>query len=209
MKTCYYCPREFRDKYNLLRHIMFKHKPQLDEGMKGQPDELCDGLTMYDHPSSAVYDNQLHYHNQAGTGRMEADDAEESEESAIDEEDTSESDEESEEKENPFESIVSTARDLLQKEIEQDKHAETDEEKINKRFQKIFREVYEKRILWMRALKRNPTHKKILETARKLRDDGLTKYDYEESIGASIAERKRLLNRLVPDYQESEENEED
>ena len=54
-------------------------------------------------------------------------------------------------------------------------------------------------LIWIHDLKRDSIHKKIMETAKDLRDD--KDFDYEESIERSISIRKTLLNRLVPAYE--------
>ena len=102
--------------------------------------------------------------------------------------------------ENGFDRIIEEAKVELQDELEN--KPEENEEKIKSRFQKIFREKYKDTILWMRILKKDPTHLKVMETAKNLRD--IEDYDYEDSIESAIMLRKHLLNRLVPHFQELE-----
>ena len=68
----------------------------------------------------------------------------------------------------------------------------------------LFREEYKNTLLWIHALKQSPTHKKVMQTAKELRESA-DDYDYEESIEAAIDRRKHLLNRLVSESEVVEE----
>ena len=77
----------------------------------------------------------------------------------------------------------------------------------HKRLQKLFRKYYMNVILWFRDLEQHPIHRKVMKTAQELRN-GPDNYDYKESLEAAMDQRKHLLNRLVPDPEAMEEEEE-
>ena len=64
-------------------------------------------------------------------------------------------------------------------------------------FQKKLGDVYMDNLAWMKALKKDPTHKKIMAT----RDDYVNKnmFDPDEAIAAAVKKRKFLLKRLLED----------
>ena len=153
------------------------------------------------------------------TNRSEQSEEEEHEEEETESgtEDDSKSDEEKEETDSDqdatdaeesdendsFDQLIESAREKIQSEIEKGTLTKEDEDEVNKRFKKVFREEYKDALLWIHQLRQNPTHRIIMETAKELRSD-TTDYDYEESIEAAVSQRKHLLNRLVPEYDEDE-----
>ena len=64
-------------------------------------------------------------------------------------------------------------------------------------FQKKLGDVYMDNLAWMKALKKDPTHKKIMAT----RDDYVNNnmFDPDEAIAAAVKKRKFLLKRLLED----------
>ena len=64
-------------------------------------------------------------------------------------------------------------------------------------FQKEFGNVYMDNLAWMKALKKDPIHKKILAT----RDDYVNNnmFDPDEAIAAAVKKRKFLLKLLLED----------
>ena len=64
--------------------------------------------------------------------------------------------------------------------------------------------IYMKRLLWMKQLKNDPVHKKIMQTKDAFVDnDG---FDPEEAMEAAVNKRKFLIKRLLKDYSFTEEN---
>ena len=180
MKTCPTCNKQSRDKYNLHCHMMMKH------GYK-EPEE--DTVSEEEEETS---DEELNPNEETDSG------------------DDSESDGSTSEPEadyEPFDRILKAARNQLNREINEGTFTETDEDKVNRRFQKIFRNMYKIHILWIKRLRRNHIHQRVMDTARRLRDDIHEDYDYPESIDASISKRKHLLNRIVPNFDEDSDNE--
>ena len=70
-------------------------------------------------------------------------------------------------------------------------------ERILPVFQKELGDVYMDNLAWMKALKKDPVHKKIMAT----RDDYVNKdmFDQDEAFAAAIEKRKFLLKRLLED----------
>ena len=70
-------------------------------------------------------------------------------------------------------------------------------EKILPVFEKELADVYMNNLAWMRALREDPFHKKIMAT----RDDYVNNdmFDQDEAIAAAVKKRKFLLKRLLED----------
>ncbi len=70
--------------------------------------------------------------------------------------------------------------------------------------QKELESIYMERLLWMRQLKNDPVHKKIMQTKDAFveNDD----FDPEEAMEAAVNKRKFLIKRLFKDYNFIEEN---
>ena len=68
-------------------------------------------------------------------------------------------------------------------------------EKIVPVFQKELSDVYMNNLAWMKALKKDPIHKKMMAT----RDDYVNNnmFDQDEAIAAAVDKRKFLLKRLL------------
>ena len=69
-------------------------------------------------------------------------------------------------------------------------------EKILPVFQKELSAVSMNNLAWMKALKKDPIHKKIMAT----RDDyvnNINMFDQDEAISAAVDKRKFLLKRLL------------
>ena len=64
-------------------------------------------------------------------------------------------------------------------------------------FQKELSDVYRNNLAWMKALKKDPTHKKIMAT----RDDYVNNnmFDQDENTAAAVKKRQFLLKRLLED----------
>ena len=70
-------------------------------------------------------------------------------------------------------------------------------EKILPVFQKELADVYMNNLAWMKALRKDPIHKKIMTT----RDDYVNNdmFDQDEAIAAAVDKTKFLLKRLLED----------
>ena len=70
--------------------------------------------------------------------------------------------------------------------------------------QKELESIYMERLLWMRQLKNDPVHKKIMQTKDAFVDND--DFDPEEAMEAAVNKRKFLIKRLLKDYNFIEEN---
>ncbi len=70
--------------------------------------------------------------------------------------------------------------------------------------QKELESIYMERLLWMRQLKNDPVHKKIMQTKDAFVDND--DFDPEEAMEAAVNKRKFLIKRLLKDYNFTEEN---
>ena len=68
-------------------------------------------------------------------------------------------------------------------------------EKILPVFQKELGDVYMDNLTWMKALKKDPIHKKIMATRDNYVNNNM--FDPDEAIGAAVKKRKSLLKRLL------------
>ena len=75
------------------------------------------------------------------------------------------------------------------------------------KLQKELENIYMERLVWMRQLKKDPVHKKIMHTKDALveNDD----FDPEEALEAAVDKRKFLIRRLLKGYDFDEENDDD
>ena len=66
------------------------------------------------------------------------------------------------------------------------------------KLQKELENIYMERLVWMRQLKKDPVHKKIMHTKDALveNDD----FDPEEALEAAVDKRKFLIRRLLKGY---------
>ena len=86
---------------------------------------------------------------------------------------------------------------LLMEGHDESKAKEEAFEKILPVFQKELADVYMNNLAWMKALRKDPIHKKIMAT----RDDYVNNdmFDQDEAIAAAVDKRKFLLKRLLED----------
>ena len=75
------------------------------------------------------------------------------------------------------------------------------------KLQKELENIYIQRLVWMRQLKKDPVHKKIMHTKDALveNDD----FDPEEALEAAVDKRKFLIRRLLKGYDFDEENDDE
>ena len=67
-------------------------------------------------------------------------------------------------------------------------------------------DVYKEKVLFLRAMKKDPTHKSIMETLRKVKDeDGM---DFEEALDYAVDKRKFLIYRQIKMYEDNQMKEE-
>ncbi len=71
-------------------------------------------------------------------------------------------------------------------------------------FQKELESIHMERLLWMKQLKNDPVHKKIMQTKNAFVDND--DFDPEEAMEAAVNKRKFLIKRLLKDYSFIDEN---
>jgi hypothetical protein len=72
------------------------------------------------------------------------------------------------------------------------------------KLQKELENIYMERLEWMRQLKKDPVHKKIMHTKDELVENG--DFDPEEAMEAAVDKRKFLIRRLLKGYNFDEGN---
>ena len=174
MRTCTICKQSFYKPYNLRRHISQFHPEKPSFNLERISRNNC-------------------YNQQEGAGKpLESD-----EEDEMDDDETGSDGESDSENDS---SDVNVDDDDKQDEnwvFDRILDKSNDDDTIKQR-QKMFREKYAGFLIWLHHLKRNPIHKKIMETVKDLHD-GPLEYDREEAIQYAIEQRKFLLDRIVED----------
>ena len=75
------------------------------------------------------------------------------------------------------------------------------------KLQKELGNIYMERLVWMKQLKKDPVHKKIMQTKDALAEND--DFDPEEAMEAAVDKRKFLIKRLLKGYDFDEENDDD
>ena len=57
-------------------------------------------------------------------------------------------------------------------------------------------EIYKYKILFLRAMKKDKTHKSVMQTLQKVRDE--EDMDFEEALDFAVEKRRFLINRQIP-----------
>ena len=86
-------------------------------------------------------------------------------------------------------------------ELDAKKHAFSE---ILPELEKALRNIYIDRLHWMWDMKKDPTHKKIMETRKRLLEDD--DFDEDEALTAAVKKRKFLLKRLLENRQNITDN---
>ena len=75
------------------------------------------------------------------------------------------------------------------------------------KLQKELGNIYMERLVWMKQLKKDPVHKKIMQTKDALAEND--DFDPEEAMEAAVDKRKFLIKRLLKGYDFDEENDDE
>ena len=96
---------------------------------------------------------------------------------------------------------------LMQSGLDEQSAVEEAYSNILPTLQKDLENIYKDRLLWIKQLKRDPVHKKIMQT----KDDFVSydNFDPEEAIEAAVEKRKFLFKRLLKDYTFADSDEEE
>ena len=75
------------------------------------------------------------------------------------------------------------------------------------KLQKELEDIYMERLMWMKQLKNDPVHKKIMQTRDAFMDSD--DFDPEEATEAAVDKRKFLIKRLLKDYSFTEDSDDE
>jgi hypothetical protein len=204
---CDECGSSFASRYNLERHRDRKHPDEDKESMVASDD---------DDKESMVTDSDAEEEERT---QDKTESESESENEGGDEEDQA-TDEENEEfhpqiindtSNKAWERYASKFEDLVEEyTVEGKDEADAKQAAYNvilPLYRKAFREEYTDMLLRIRELKKDPTHKAVMESAKRFRDDD--DYTFKESLRAAVTKRKHLINELLDEkyHDEFPENE--
>ena len=131
---------------------------------------------------------------------------------------TTDNESETEQEEDPWLPIITEGKERCQSEFEEikehlmssgwDSGAAIKEANsyILPKLQKVLDDIYVERLMWMHDMKRDPVHRKIMQTKREFieNDD----FDQQEALEAAVDKRKFLIKKHLKDYYIFEEHEE-
>ena len=78
---------------------------------------------------------------------------------------------------------------------------------ILSKLQKELENIYMEHLVWMKQLKNDPVHKKIIQTRDAFMDSD--DFDPEEAMEAAVDKRKFLIKRLLKDYSFTEDSDDE
>ena len=179
--SCSYCGKQFNRGFNLRRHEK----------------EYC---PLRDQEENMFQNNY-----------MENTDFSQSDESDENEAMTSANESEQEEEEvDPWSPIIDEAKERVRASYEQMKdnfiNSGLDEEtakneasfKVMPKLQREVGNIYKERLEWIQEMKRDPVHKKIMQTKKDFMEND--DFDQEEALEAAVDKRKFLIRKLLKDY---------
>lgn len=213
---CSICKASFRDSFNLRRHQRCH-----TENLMASKRQIEDDFVESDHDDD---DND----SENESTKSETNDSDSShEDSSLDETDNT-SDTDSDDEHTIKNNDCEFFQDLLEKSLSkyEDKRQEIIDEEINNgynskqaskraykillpKYRKTLRHEYQDMLCKLHALRKEPIHKSIMRTAKKLKEED--EYDSIEALQAAVSKRKHLVGKLFPndisDYSESEDDE--
>ena len=194
MKHCRYCGKEFNRGFNLRRHEL-ENCPKRSESSEPE-EQMMETYPEYDHKEESEVEGS----------DMSEESQSEDEEEEMSEDDDNSSDTEYGEDSAPWSSIIEQAKTRHRHDyntlVENFIHSGMSEnEAKNKAFRQILpavqkeaRKVYLENLQWIRQLRKDPIHKKVMQTKQNfIDDDG---FDSKEAIDAAVQKRKYLLNKI-------------
>jgi hypothetical protein len=184
MPDCEFCSRYFRDEYKLQRH-----REKIHHAEEAEEEEDDSGDTESESEEASDEDSETDNEKQSN-------------------EDGEEEEEEEEDEYDPafgplLENVFNRFEDerkmlvdgLIEKGYTQAVASHKAHESLMKNYQKALREEFRTSMQHWEHMKKHPTYKAIMKTAKTLQDDD---FDKDESIDAAISQRKHLLNRIMP-----------
>jgi hypothetical protein len=180
--SCKFCGRTFNRGFNLRRHE--KNCPLKDKEREMSETE------------SQTMDSE--------------DDASRTSTSASESQTTTDSETETEEEKDPWTPMVEEAMqkheaafedmktNLIHNGLEEKSAAEEAYFSILPMLQRELESIYMERLLWMKQLKIDPVHKKIMQTKHAFEEND--EFDPEEAMEAAVNKRKFLIKRILKDH---------
>ena len=96
---------------------------------------------------------------------------------------------------------------LTQSGLDEETAGETACSNILPELQKELESIYLQRLQWIQQLKKDPVHKKIMQTKDALMNDD--HFDPEEAMEAAVNKRKFLIKRHLKDYSFTEHSDDE
>ncbi len=198
MPRCNLCDKTFRDSYNLNRHTNRYHS------MMGEGEE--DVFTTTEENSEESGEESGEESTEESSEEGESDDGEED----SDDEETPTCEMYLDILDKVYERYEETKKTLID---EYKKEEGVDDEEASKRayqrllpkYRKAFREEYRNMLSKIRELRNDPTHKMVMETVKKLKEE--EDFDKDEAVRSAISKRKHLIDRIVPSDPENSDDE--
>ena len=190
---CKFCGKTFNRSFNLRRHEN-KYCPLKDQEREMSETE---SQTMYSEGDSST----------ASTHDSESPVTTDNETETVDEEN------------DPWMPMVEEAMQKYKTGFEEMKmnliHSDLDEQSAGEKaysdilpkLQKELESIYMDRLSWMKQLKNDPVHKKIMQTKDAFVDND--HFDPEEAMQAAVDKRKFLIKKLLKDYTFTEESDDE
>ena len=186
--SCQFCGKQFNRGYNLRRHKEEYCPPRVQERNMSQTDSDSQETDFQDDVSTTsthVFEISMRTDNESET----------------------------EEEMDPWIPLIEAkqrsniAFQEMNSDLDEQSAKDTDYSNILPKVQKELENIYMERLVWMKQLKKDPIHKKIMHTKDALveNDD----FDPEEALEAAIDIRKFLIRRLLKGYDFDEENDDD
>lgn len=224
--SCGYCKKAYSRSFDLKRHNLREHNPD-PMSMASKRRRVVTEESDRDSEIS-TYESDRHSENSTDESDLPSeistdethweDDNEESDDEEQDE--GQESEEEEEEVDDPWMDMADEAIDKYHQDMVDAIAALLNEGRVS--VNEARREVYEKYlsrvtrrmrhlliqfICHSRKMRRDPTYRKIMDTAQRLRDEDFM--DYEESVTYAVSKRKLLLERLLRKQLNSDNEDDD
>ena len=96
---------------------------------------------------------------------------------------------------------------LTHSDLDEQTAGETAYTNILPELQKELKSIYLQRLQWIQQLKKDPAHKKIMQTKDAFVNDD--DFDPEEAMEAAVNKRKFLINRRLKDYNFTEDSDDE
>ena len=207
MRRCKICERDFSTPYSLRRHHLQFHPseptPKLERQARGtlRPVNAIKNANMIQYGGRIYESNDENSDDDDSVSMVNnvGSDSESNSESGSESDSSMDSDSEDDNSEDNdnwvFDPII------------EDAERELGENATQKDIRKLFRQKLAEKIEWYRNLRKNKIYKKIMATATDLQY-GPGEYDREEAIRTAIRQRRILLDRLIPNAEPNNHNDE-